>query len=166
MKLFGRLLGVVALAIILLTSGCGNDDPKPQSLLVGTWSITDVDSEFTMGGLSIVDYLVTQGFDLEIAQYYSGELMAEITPVDLRGTVEFKADGSYSANDGSSTSTGTWQISDNQQTLTLDQGTADEATMQVKVLTSTNLELELAVEESVQMPVVLKFSALMKFARK
>lgn len=90
--------------------------------------------------------LVNSGFK----SYYKGQsdiILAQNEDTYTDGEyMTFKADGTYEGNDGG-IYTGTWSLSADGTTLTIDEGTSDEFVGTVDVLTDTDLRI-VAIEET------------------
>lgn len=166
MKLFNRLIPVIAIALLLLTgAGCG-DDPDPVSKLVGTWLITSVEADVrTPGGVELVAYLISIGAPPEYAEELADELING-EPFDVSGTVEFKKDGKYRAVDGADISDGTWELSTDEKVLTLDKGTNYEGVIDITTLNDTELVFDVDVTDDYDFPEnTIEYHALIKFKR-
>jgi len=133
---------IFLLSIVLFLGSCSKDsDPTPasDSLIIGNWKFATVDVTLKVGSQSFVDYLIDQGLTPAEAQLFASAFAADYE--DLDGTIDIKKGGTYSTTSGGSTDTGTWALSSDGKTLTLDKGTSDEFVFTVKTLTATNLNL-------------------------
>ena len=64
------------------------------------------------------------------------------------GTLQIKSDGTYTATFGGETDTGTWSLSEDGKTLTVDSNTDDPQTIKVAELTSNKLSLQMTETEN------------------
>jgi hypothetical protein len=123
---------------------CNNDDddPKASNDLIGVWTVESSSIEMIIGDKSIIEFLMEM---LSITQE-EAELFADIYLSDygaFEGTITFKDDNTYAADFGDGVDTGTWKLSSDGKTLTLDQGTDDETDVQVITLSSVKLQIEI-----------------------
>jgi hypothetical protein len=128
--------------VILVVAGCdsGSDEMSTKDKLLGTWTVSTVSIDATVGAQSVVDYLINvvglSPTDAAV-QYgvYETFLKSEIT-----GSITFKSDMTYESNFGSSgPEDGTWSLSPDEKTLTLDEGTADETELTLNSITGSTL---------------------------
>jgi len=141
MKTVFRVLTVVStLSFVLFFGSCSKDnDPKPADQIVGNWTISTVNVAMKVGDKSLVDYLVSLGLPSADAQSLAAQLSDGFESID--GTIEFKKGGTYSSTSAGTTETGTWELTSDGKTLTMDKGTADAFAFTVTTLTSTDLKL-------------------------
>jgi hypothetical protein len=138
---------LITMSAVLLLASCSKDnDPVPTDLIVGNWQISSVNFTMTVGSQSLVDYLIAQGLSAEEAQVLADEFQTGFAEID--GTIEIKKGGTYSATTDGSTETGTWELSSDGKTLTMDKGTAYEIDFTITTLTSSNLTMTSEVSES------------------
>jgi hypothetical protein len=143
-------LPVLIGALFILLAGCSSDDgtPAPVSDLVGgTWTVSNVDLVYTVGAQSLKDYLVNvEGYTPAEADFAIAFL--EVLLLDeLDGTISFNANNTYNSNFGGSPDDGTWSLSADGKTLTLDAGTIDEEVVTINSLTSSNCNLTISMDE-------------------
>ncbi len=147
MKRFAHLSGLICLVSLFLLSGCDKDDPKPQNNIIGNWTVQSLAIDIRIGGQTFVAYLMSMGFSEADAQEFA-DTFNDSFEQGVSGTIEFKTDGTYRAVDESgSVSTGKWELTSDNKTLTIDKGTADETVFTVKTLTASNLNLSASVED-------------------
>lgn len=139
MKSLRLTLSAAVLFSVLIMSGCG-DDPEPTASIVGKWQITKAEPKITPSSQALITFLVDQGLDQSDAEDLVDELL-QTDDVDS-GTIEIKGDGTYEETDGSQKSTGTWELSSDGKTLTIDKGTQDQAVATVQKLDGSSLELD------------------------
>lgn len=135
------LLGIA----FLLLARCSEDNAPMTSNpdIVGTWTASDWDIDASVGGVSAIDYLVdVVGMSPTQAAfayaYWEGEIKSELV-----GSITFNADHTYSSTFGGSPDSGTWDLSSDLTTLTLDSGTPDEQVLDVTDLTGSTLTVVL-----------------------
>ncbi len=131
------LAGLMAFALV----SCDKnkiDDSITEAELVGTWTVSSSESDFTVNGVPIIDF-IAEAFGLTkeqaeaMAAQYSGEGMT------ISGTIEFKSDGTYLATDEDGSYEGTWVIESGGKELVVDKGTEDEWTFNISEGTSSKL---------------------------
>jgi len=160
MRNFTKGLFFPFIALMLLASCGGKDDDGVSSLLIGTWKISKVDViEVSVDGKDFVEYFADLGLDEATAQEIADEFAASAEEnSDIANvTVEFKADNTFlSTQPGEADETGTWSLSDDGKSLTIDNTQYD-----VKTLSSTSLVAQISEEqesEGVTIKVVIEFS--------
>lgn len=134
--------GIVIVLISLMLLHCSKEiDPTPTAadLIIGNWKISTVAVALKVGSQSFVDYLIDQGFTPSDAQLFASAFALDYE--DLDGNIDIKKGGTYQNTSGGSTDKGTWDLSSDGKTLTLDRATANETIFTVKTLTNTNLNL-------------------------
>jgi len=131
--------------LLVYFAGCNgdNNDPDPELTndLLGLWTVSNIEFDAKVGTQSIIDYLVNEGgmtqAEAELLwAFYEALLLDEL---DATGTIEFKANNTYLTNFGGSPDDGTWKLSADGKTLTLDEGTIDDMDLTVSSLTSSML---------------------------
>lgn len=131
MKTFPRVLLLAAVASVFLF-GCSKDDsdssstsPSKTQLLTGhNWVLTGA----TLNG---VDYF------------------SSLDACEIDNVLNFRTDNTYLMDEGAAlcdttapqTTTGPWAFANNETTLVVDGGTADEQSFQIVTLSSTTLSL-------------------------
>jgi len=134
--------GIYILLISLIMWSCGNEnDPSPSSteLILGSWKFSTIDVTLKVGNKSFVDYLIEQGATAEEAELFSSEFASAFEDPDVE--IDFKKEGTYSSTTDGSTESGTWELSSDGKTLTLDKGTTDESVFKVTKITDKILNL-------------------------
>ncbi|MHC2992842.1 hypothetical protein OB13_15100 [Pontibacter sp. HJ8] len=129
-------------AALLMTSlsGCSKDDddnePSQRDLLTaGQWT-----------GVSIWAY----GQDIS-------RMFIDETGYDIKkNLVKYDKAGTYADRYERMTLSGTWEFTDNEQSILHDKGTEDEYTSRIIKLTSTELYLEQTIEFEEEEPVTLE----------
>ncbi len=147
MKRLSHLSSLICVIFLFLLSACDKDDPKPQNNLIGNWTIQSLTIDIRIGNQTFVAYLMAIGFSEAEAQEFANSFNDSFAQ-SISGTIEFKADGSYRAVDETgSVTTGKWELTADNKTLTTDKGTEDETVFTVKTLTASNLNLSASVED-------------------
>ncbi len=144
-KAFFTAFLLCAMTVVCFFSSCNNDDEtSPSDLLIGEWTFSSASMDLTINGKTLVQYLMDEG---ELT-----ESEAEILVDSLYGMIEddfvpestvvitIKSDGTYLITDPSSgNDDGTWELSADGKTLTLDKGTEDEMIFEVVSLSDSKL---------------------------
>lgn len=142
-------------AVVFILAGCGDDDPKIQSKLVGTWNVKAKEIQITVPGGDLHLYLVaTLGMLPEQADMYEAVLESgDAYDLDVT-SITFKNDGTYETKVSGSTptSSGKWEISSDEKTVTVDKGTDHEDVVPVTTLTDTSLVIGLDFSDEIDLP--------------
>lgn len=149
-KVIYQISLVSTLLLMCTFFSCDNndDDPKASSDLIGTWTVESSSVDMIIGDQSIIEFLMEMlSITQEEAEQFAGFYLEDYG--EFEGTITFKDDNTYVADFGDGIDTGTWKLSSDSKTLTLDQGTDDEAAVNVITLNSTKLEIEIS-EESME----------------
>jgi hypothetical protein len=162
--LIKRLGGLAILLAVLFVSGCNKDDPKPLNQLLGKWQPESAEPRITVvGGGSVVDFLVAFGYDHDEAEVIAAGLRDP--GIDVYTSIEFKSDGKYEGIDSSGAFDGTWELSPDGKTLTLDKGTSDEVVGAVTKLDNADLVLEMDLTEAFGIEGVLEYQFILAMKR-
>ncbi len=143
----------LGLSVGLMTSCTKDNNGDVNSAnLVGKWTVSSQTIDITINDQPIMDYLTgTMGLTQDLAQSFSDAMTSSEggTPT---GYVEIKDDGTYSStmglDAGAPAETGTWELSSDGKTLTLDKGTENEGTAEITTLTSSKLVMIVSDEQS------------------
>lgn len=133
---------ITLMGILLILANCKKDSdpiPMPIDLIIGNWTVSTFNLTIKVGTQSFVDYLIAQGMTASDAQIYAAEITSDYGPGPEN--INIKKGGMYSYTSQGSTDTGTWELTADGKTLTLDKGTAAELDFTVTTLSSTNLNL-------------------------
>ncbi len=149
------------LAALIMLSSCGKDDEGGTSSgLVGTWKFSSLDViEVSVDGKDIIEYFTDLGLSEAEAQEFADSFStsAEENSDIANVTVEFKSDGTYkSSQPGEADDTGTWTLSEDGKTLTI-----DDQTYTVSSLTSSQLVARIdeeSEEDGLTIKIVIEFS--------
>lgn len=130
----------------LISCDKDKDGNGGSSDLVGIWTVTSSSFEITINNVDVIDYLMAA---MELTEE-EAEMFVDMffSDMGMTGTIEFKSDGTYITKSDGETDTGTWKLSSDKKTLTMDDGTADEVNATVVSLTSSKLVVEFTESES------------------
>ncbi|MDZ7607093.1 MAG: lipocalin family protein [Cyclobacteriaceae bacterium] len=139
---------ICAMTVLCLIVSCNDDDENtPSDLLVGEWTITSTTMDLFVNEKSLVQYLMDEA-DMTLAE---AQVLADLIQNELmgmfNGTIDFKSGGTYTAVFDGDPDNGTWKISSDGETITLDQGTIDEMLAAIKTLTESTLIIEMTQDE-------------------
>jgi hypothetical protein len=149
MNKLNYLVAIFSIALIALTSCEKDEENLITGSIIGEWITGETKVDVTIDGVSMYDYYTNFGFPAEQAQAIVDGFTSEMT---FPSSVEFKEDGTYTATlSATETDEGSWTLSDDKKTLTMDAGTEYAMEMTVKVLTDTNLEVEAVETDSYDM---------------
>ena len=114
----------LAFACCTFFVGCGDDDGETsfnEADLVATWTLSSADLEFSINGQSLSQWLQQEGgFSAAEAQVIAQgveDLLDDEFPEGA--TIQFNSDNTYEANFGGDIEEGTWTLSSDGRTLTL-----------------------------------------------
>ena len=103
---------------------CDDGELGTAELLIGVWTTVEFSLEYSVGGLSVVDYLVdVVGLSPADAATQFAILEAALA-ADLTGSLTLNADNTYVSDFLSASDSGTWSLSADETTLTLFEGPA------------------------------------------
>ena len=144
-----NLFQFLMMMLVVFAVACGDDDegngntpPTTEEMLVGTWTTSTTDISLTVGDKSLGDYLVEDlGWSQEDADFYTAFYEAELESA-VDGTLTLNADNTYTSNFDDSPDSGTWNLSADESTITLDEG-ADEVQITLNSVTATTLDVTL-----------------------
>ena len=142
-----QLLNLKVVLIVIMAAGilaaCSKKDEKPADLIVGNWSVSNVD--ISINGQSLTDYLVGTGF---VSQESADSINTSFQQ-NFKGTVNFKSDNTVTFNIGDAPSGGTWSINSagDKVTITPDDGSSP-MDFDIISLDSKNLHIKFSTEMS------------------
>jgi len=120
----------------LVFTSCSKDS-DPEEDILGTWAFGDVDFEATVGTKTLLQYYMDEFGMTEIqAQAVMAAFNAALVQ-QFTGTVEIRADKTYTATMGDETDTGTWSLSSDYKTLTLDSDSDETIILDIISLSSS-----------------------------
>jgi len=131
--------------------GCSDDDDEnsKENLLIGVWTITNADIDASIGGMSIVDYLVNVAGYSQIEAELMETLFQNMLLPNFTGTIDFKENHTYVTTFGGEIDDGFWSLNAAGDKLTLDAGTIYEMVIDVNSLTASNFVGSTSFVESV-----------------
>ena len=146
-KMFWALSAIALLA----TSGCSDDDEGisfTDDDIIGVWTVSGATVDFSVGGMSLVDYLV-ETLELSEAEALLYEaLISEGFDQGFDGTVEMKTDNTYVAQFGDDPAeNGTWELTADGTILKLLEAGESEAT-ELKLISINSTTMVLEYDES------------------
>lgn len=151
---------LMAFVFAFSITSCSDDDEDDNGgtpadvagTLEGTWTSGTVTvNSITINGEDFTSYfseqfqpLVDAGFLTQaeadaLAAEFEGELTTSYQE-DIEGSITFNPNGTYQTIDDDGTLSGTWSLTNNDQTLLIDEGTEDELSLQIVSLTNSRLE--------------------------
>ena len=148
MKMKMRFVKGIILVLFtgLVFTSCSKDS-NPEEDILGTWTIEDVDFEATIGSKSMLQYfmdefsmtepeamVVMEAFDAALAQQFTG-------------TIEIRADNTYTATMEDGSDEGTWSLSSDFEELNLDSDGV-ETVLDIISLTSSSAVMGMTQEIS------------------
>ena len=129
--------------LFVFFAGCNGDENGDEEVsdLVGFWTVSNIEIDLSVGGQSLLDLLMTVGgLSEEEANLIIADIESEVMDeIGGTGTIEIRSDGTYISNFGGTSDDGTWDLSSDEKTLTLDAGTIDEIVLDVTSVTSNML---------------------------
>jgi hypothetical protein len=134
-------------AILIFNIGCSKDDkePTPAELLSKAWIQSDLLVSISGQTESVFD--------------------SEYEPCDQDNVYTFKADGTFTVNEGTSkcdpsdldlVTTGTWTLLENGKKITIDPIDEDPQTLDIEELTNTSMKASV-IDNSVGLPIKVTF---------
>lgn len=145
MKIIKKLFILSLMSVILFSIGCNSDEEEfLEDDLIGVWEVTAASVDFSIGTMSLTEYLVSE-FELSELEAQAIETaMSQGLQEGFDGAVEFRSDNTYTAEFGDDLAeTGTWEFNESTQMLRLLETGEDEYTdLTVLSLSSTNLSVE------------------------
>jgi len=131
--------------IMCMFVSCNNDDeePSPADLLVGKWTISSTTMDLAFDNKNLVQYLVDELGLSQLEATAFNDMLEDALLEFFVGTIDFKQDHTYTINMGGETDSGTWSLSADGQTLTLDADTIDETEAMIISLNSSTLAIEM-----------------------
>ena len=169
-----KKLYILMLAVVLFSCGKDdNDDPKPVSKLVGTWTAVSSQTIMKVGDQTYEEYLISMGFDAETAAEANQMMEDLLTLTDFFAEMQIKADGTWSGDSEFVTTpvTGKWELTSDEKTLKLTNDAAAGEIQQgtITKLTDTDLWIEMGVDTGSLpsgTPTTFSYTAVLKFTRK
>jgi len=142
-------LNFLLVILLVFAVACGDDDepidnnPTTEEMLVGTWTTSATEVTAEVDGQPLVDYLVdVLGYSEGDAALFNAFFEAGLED-SVTGSITLNANNTYESNFDGDIDNGTWSLSADESTITLDEGTADEVELDISSLTSTTLTVSL-----------------------
>ncbi len=138
------LIFLFAIAVVACKEEDGGED-TPSSRILGIWTLNTVETDITINGQDYVTYIqALDNLTEQEKQLFLALVQAELENITFEqgSTIEFKSGSNYEAKTpDESPETGTYTLSADGKTLTMDPGTADEQELEVTTLSNSNLTL-------------------------
>lgn len=142
-----KLLPSLLLIPVLLFTSCKDNESTPPSAteedLIGAWTGAIGDYEIFINDQSLADFFGSQ----QAAEFFLGFLdFSEDDITSATGSVEFLSNNTYIASSPDtpdSETEGTWEIRQNGTVLVLDEGTSNEASLEVVSISESQLVFKL-----------------------
>ena len=129
--------------LVVLAQSCKKDNNTPKSEIIGTWTMGKAEVAVTVGGVDLVQYLIsTYGLTEAQAQALL-DMILEENIVEDSGTIAFKDDNTYHVSQVDGNEDGTWSITNDGKTLNLKAQGSEEEHLSIITLTSNMLHLGL-----------------------
>ena len=158
--------------LLVFYAGCNGDENGDEEVsdLVGFWTVSDIEIDLSVGGQSLLDLLMNVGgLSEEEANLIIADIESQVMDeIGGTGTIEIRSDGTYISNFGGTSDDGTWNLSSDEKTLTLDAGTIDEIVLNVSSLTSNMLiitQTEITEEDFEGIPVEILMEITMTLTK-
>lgn len=142
------LKGIILVLFTGLVFASCSKESNPEEDILGTWTVEGVDFEATVGTKSLLQYFMDEFSMTEPqAQVVMAAFGAALSQ-QFTGTIEIRADNTYSATMGDDSDTGTWSLSSDYKKLTLDSDSDETVVLDIISLTSAKAVMGLADEIS------------------
>lgn len=138
---------VLVLVTGLIFASCSKES-NPEEDILGTWTVEDVDFEATIGTKSLLQYYMdefgmTEPQAMAVMAAFDAALAQQFT-----GTIEIRADKTYTATMGDESDTGTWSLSSDYKKLTLDSDMDETIVLDIISLSSAKAVMGMTQEIS------------------
>ena len=139
-KIHLSVITLLVFGVSILFTACEKSSSEDLSgSIVGTWTIESTSMDATINGVSFIDYYketfgLTQADADALLKLFKEEF-------EMAGSITINADGTYTAVFDGENDEGTWRLSDDKKTLTIDDNTQYEMVFTVKKLTDSELVL-------------------------
>jgi hypothetical protein len=141
-----KILCVVLIAGLAVSS-CKKDS-NTITIEGATWTAGTPTFTVMVGTKTLVQYYTdVVGMTAAQAAQYSAIVNAALVQ-SFTGTIQFKSDHTYTATLGGKADSGTWSLSADGKTLTIDSNTANPVTANITELTSNKLTVAITETES------------------
>ena len=126
----------------LIFTACSKDS-TPEEDLIGTWTVESATFTAMIGSKTLTQYFIDEmGLTAVEAQQFTAIFNAMMEQT-FTGTIQFKSDNTYTSNLGGDADNGTWSLTVDGKTLTIDSSTDDPITLDIIELTSEKCKLEM-----------------------
>ncbi len=140
--------GIILVLITGLVFASCTKDSNPEEDILGTWTVEDVDFEATIGTKSLLQYYMDEFSMTEAQAQVVMAAFGAALAQQFTGTIEIKADNTYTATMGDDSDTGTWSLSSDYKKLTLDSDADETVVLDVISLTSAKAVMGISEEIS------------------
>lgn len=149
-KLILNLMHLLLTGAMYITLTSCNGDKTSNSILVGTWNVTNVTYEANVGSLTIYEYYLNQlGYTPDAATLAVTQFDDNVKAYLESTLIEFDAEYWYWTNIGDTAGDeGTWSINEPETIITLDEGTQWETTVSVHSLTESSLKISFTMTDA------------------
>ena len=150
MKRLKKLFWALSAVALLATYGCSDDEVIgfTDDDIIGVWTVSGTTVDFSVGGMSLIDYLVETLELSEVEALLFEALISEGIDEGFDGTVEMRADNTYVAQFGDDPAeNGTWELTVDGTILKLLEAGASEAT-ELNLISINATTMILSYEES------------------
>ncbi len=140
----------LALVIVigLVLSGCSKKDSASTDSLVGTWTAGTVTFDATVGDMTIAQYFTdVAGYTATEAAQFTA-LFNAFLQQSFVGTIQINSDGTYTSTLGGSGDSGTWSLSADGKTLTINSSSDVPMDVEIVEMTSNTLKIHMTGTES------------------
>ena len=150
MKRLKKLFWALSAVALLATYGCSDDEVIgfTDDDIIGVWTVSGATVDFSVGGMSLVDYFVETLELSEVEALLFEALISEGFDQGFEGTVEMRADNTYIAQFGDDPAeNGTWELTVDGTILKLLEAGESEAT-ELNLISINATTMILSYEES------------------
>jgi len=138
---------ILVLLTVLLMTACSKEESASDNI-VGTWTAGDASFTAMVGTKTLAQYFTeVMGLSSTEAQLYTS-LFTQGIQQAFTGTIQIKADGTYTASMGGTTDTGTWSLSSDGKKLTIDSSNEIPVTYDIVELAANLLHLNISESET------------------
>jgi len=137
-----RIICIVLVAVLAVTS-CKKDSSSAVTLAGGTWTAGTPTFTAMVGTKTLTQYYTdVMGLTTAQAAQYAAIVNLALAQ-SFTGTIQFKSDNTYTATLGGTPDHGTWSLSADGKTLTIDSSTDVPVTANILELTSNKLSVSI-----------------------
>jgi hypothetical protein len=146
-----KFLFLIGILFAFVTyTGCNNDDEKGDDVakqFIGTWTVTNIDIQTDIGGMSIKDFLMNVGGLDEITATATETFIESMIAANFTGSLTINENHTYVTTFGGGDD-GTWSINSAGNQITVDAGTVDEMVIDVISISGNTLVVSVESFES------------------